>query len=561
MGNEYFDGDWPQPAEGYTYGVQTAYTTGVSDVSFSMPIVHDPNMPCENPWTYIQTAQVHTISIPADADVNIFGEPLENGDWIGVFYLDDDGNEVCGGAGEWGGPFGNGGAVVNAYGDDPTTPEKDGFATGETFRWRMHTCSDWEEYPAGATYDPEKPNQGQFDDFGLSALLSLEVMYCQYYTLSQGWNSLSSYIIPNNPNVEDMFAPMVNNLTIIRNLSQVYWPEENLNTMIDFNNNSGYALKVTEETPMEICGADFVSGELVLENAGWYYLPVASECDVDAMELFGDVIDDIIIVQDLIGSQVFWPVMNVYSLETLLPGKAYKIKIANPVTLNFPECEGKVDPTTYNQVNSMETPWGQINMTPAAQVVAFPAEAITELKAGDVIGAFDQHNKLCGYMEIGNTKENAAMMLVGDDVTSIAKDGFTEGETITFRMIRPHTGEEFLLNVEWDYNFGNSSGTYYAESLSGVKSTTLGVTGIGNAAAGEVEMYPNPATDQVVISINTEDFSSALVTIIDTKGNVVMESRMEQAQATLNISNLESGIYFVKIDAEQFNKISKLIIK
>ena len=561
IGNEYFDGDWPQPAEGYTYGVQTVYTTGVSEAAFSMPIVHDPNLPCENPWTYIQTAQVHTISIPADADVNIFGEPLENGDWIGVFYIDDEGNEVCGGAGEWGGPFGNGGAVVNAYGDDPTTPEKDGFAAGEIFRWRMHDCSEWDEYPAGATYDPEKPNQGQFADFGLSALLSLEVMYCQYYTFSQGWNSLSSYIIPNNPNVEDMFAPMVNNLTIIRNLSQVYWPEENLNTMIDFNNNSGYALKVTEETPMEICGADFVTGELVLENAGWYYLPVASECDVDAMELFGDVIDDIIIVQDLIGSQVFWPEMNVYSLETLLPGKAYKIKIANPVTLNFPVCEDKTEPTSYNQVNSVETPWGLMNITPASQVVALPVEAITELKTGDVIGAFDQHNQLCGYMEIGNTKENAAMMLVGDDVTTLRKDGFTEGETITFRMIRTQTGEEYIMHVEWDYSFENASGTYYSESLSGVKSTTLGVTGIGNTSAGEVEMYPNPATDQIIISINAEQFSTTLVTIIDTKGNVVMENRMEDAQATLNISSLESGIYFVKVDSDQFNKITKLIVK
>lgn len=561
MGNTYFDANWPQPTEGYTYGVQTVYTNGVSEVSFSIPIVHDPNMPCDNPWTYVQTAQVHTISIPATADVNIFGEPLENGDWIGVFFLDDNGEEVCGAAGEWGGPFGIGGAVVNAYGDDPTTPEKDGFAAGETFRWRMHDCSAWEEYSAGATYDATKPNQGQFADFGLSAITSLEVMFCQYYTFSQGWNSISSYIIPNNPNVEDMFAPMVNNLTIIRNLSQVYWPEENLNTMINWNSNSGYVLKVTEDVNLEICGADFVSGELVLENAGWYYLPVASECDVDAMGLFENVIDDIIIVQDLIGWQVFWPEMNVYSLETLVPGKAYKIKISNPVTLSFPTCQAKAEATSYNQINSMETPWGSLAITPASQVVAFPANAISELKTGDAVGAFDQNNQLCGFMEIGNTAENNAMMLVGDDATTIEKDGFTEGETIIFRMIRTQTGEEYLMDVEWDYNFENASGTYYSESLSGVKSTSLGITGIGNAAAGEVEIYPNPATDQVVISINSGEFSNSLVTITDIKGHAVIETRIVNAQTTLNISSLEAGIYVVKIHADQFNKITKLIVK
>lgn len=561
MGNEYLDGTWPQPTEGYTYGVQTVYTTGVSNVSFSTPIVNDPNLPCNNPWTYIQTGQVHNISIPAGADVNIFGEPLENGDWIGVFYLDDNGEEVCGGAGKWGGPFGTGGAVVNAYGDDPTTPEKDGFAAGETFRWRMHTCTPWEEYPAGATYDQSKPNQGQFADFGLSALTSLEVMYCQYYTLNQGWNSLSSYIIPNNTNVEDMFAPMVDQLIIMRNLSQVYWPEENINTMIDWNSNSGYALKVTDDVNLEICGSDFASGELALENAGWYYLPVASECDVDAMELFGDYLDDIVIVQDLIGSQVFWPEMGVYSLETLVPGKAYKIKINNPITLTFPACGDKSVSTSYSQGNQLETVWGPLAMSPAAQVVSFPADALAQLSAGDVIGAFDQNNQLCGYMEIGKDGGNRAMMIYGDDATTIAKDGFADGEMITFRALKTQTGEEFLMDVEWDYNLENASGTFYSESLSGVKSVTLGTTGIGNVAAGQVEVYPNPATDNVVISINAETFNHAVITILDTKGNVVMNTRMEDAQTTLNISNLDAGVYFVKIDADRFNKITKLIIK
>ena len=86
IGNEYIDGDWPQPEEGTTYGVQAVYTTGNSEASFSMPIVHDTTLPCVNPWTYTITGSLHTINIPFSADVHIFGEPLVVGDWIGVFY-------------------------------------------------------------------------------------------------------------------------------------------------------------------------------------------------------------------------------------------------------------------------------------------------------------------------------------------------------------------------------------------------------------------------------------------------------------------------------------------
>lgn len=561
MGNEYIDGTWPQPEEGYTYGVQTVYTTGTSEAAFSMPIVHNPDLPCDMPWTYVQTGLVHNISIPATADVNIFGEPLENGDWIGVFYIDDDGNEVCGGAGQWGGPFGTGGAVVNAYGDDPTTTEKDGFAPGEIFRWRFHTCATWTEYPAGATYNDTKPNQGQFADFGLSALTSLQVMYCQYYSFTQGWNSLSSYIVPLDADVETMFAPMVNELTILRNLTQVYWPGEGVNTMGDWNSTSGYVMKVTEDMPFEICGADFASGEVVMENAGWYYLPVPSECDVDAMALFTDVMDDVVIVQELIGTQVFWPAQGVYTLETLTPGKSYKMKIDNPITLNFPMCEGKEASSAFSQINTIETPWGQINMTPASQIVSFPAEAMTEMSKGDVIGAFDQNNMLCGYMEVMGSSQSQAMILFGDDVTSIAKDGFTEGETISFRAISAQNGGEFTLNVEWDFSLENASGNFYTESLSAVKSITMGVTGIGNASEGTVNVYPNPAKDVVVINISNDQFNTAELTIIDTKGNVVMETMVKDSETSLNISNLETGIYFVKINADQFNKITKLIVK
>lgn len=559
-GIEYFDGDWPQPEEGYTYGVQTVYTTGVSEVSFSMPIVHDPDLPCENPWSFVQTGSVHAISIPYTADVNIFGEPLENGDWIGVFYLNDDGEEVCGGAGKWG-PFGNGGAVISAYGDDITTPEKDGFAEGEMLRWRMHTCDTWTEYPAGATYNESKPNQGYYADFGLSALTSLQVMFCQQNTFSQGWNSISSYIVPFDPAVETMFEPIMNELTILRNLSLYYWPEENFNSIGNWDNNSGYVVKVTEDADFEICGNTFASNEITLEEAGWYYLPVLSQCDVNLTDLLADVMDDIVIVQDIIGDQVYWPAQQIYTLETLIPGNAYKMKIANPITLIFPDCDGENVSPAVAQVNTIETPWGQINMSPESQVISFPAKTLAEMSKGDAIGAFDQNNNICGYIEIDDSSQDKGMIVFGDDITTHEKDGFTDGANITFRAFKNQSQEEVTLNVEWDFSLDNASGNFYAESLSAVKSLSLAITGVGAGSIGTVSIYPNPASDVVAININTDSFNTAQVTIIDTKGNVVMENRMEDAQATLNISSLESGIYFVKVDSDQFNKVSKLIVK
>jgi hypothetical protein len=557
MGNSFLDTNWPQPTEGFTFGVQAVYTTGVSDISFSIPIVHDPNMPCEQPWTYIQTGQVHNISIPATADVNIFGEPLVNGDWIGVFYLDDNSNEVCGGAGVWGGPFGNGGAVVNAYGDDLTTPEKDGFAAGETFRWRMHDCNTWEEYPAGATYNPDKPNQGQFADFGLSALTSLQVMFCQYYTLSQGWNSLSAYIIPGNTNVVDMFAPIVNNLTIIRNLSQVYWPEENINTMIDFDNNTGYVAKFSSNVDFEICGAQY-AGNTVTLNAGWHYLPVLSDCDVDAMEFFGPLMDDIVVVQELIGLQVFWPKMSVFTLQQLTPGKAYRIKTTAPITFTFPDCAAKAPTSQTRRQNHLISNFGNIEMTPHTQLVIFSDAALKDLQQGDIITAFGAEEKAFGVVEINSG--NRVITLFGDDGTGGTTNGYHEGEQVSYRLFRAATGETFDLEVAYDLTMDNATGTYQSNTFAAITKSALFATGVENLSSKAIDMYPNPASEAVNFSFAGNENETVSIEIFDVEG-CVMATEQFNSNTQINTADFKAGIYFVKISTRSATEVRKLVIR
>lgn len=288
---------------------------------------------CPQPWTYTVTGLTHTISIPANVVPAIFGEPLADGDWIGVFYLDDNGDEACGGAIQWN----SSGVGFNVFGDDPTTIEKDGFDAGEPFIWRLKKCGTVEQFKAMATYDATMPNQGNFTGFGLSKLTSLQAAYFQQYTLSQGWNSISSYLIPSDPEVASMFAPVVNNLTILNNLTSMYWPAQGVNTIGNWNALMGYVVKFTTQTEFAIAGISYGQTTITLP-AGWSYLPVPSNCPVGVMDIFGDHLADVMIIQELIGTGIFWPAFVVYTLETLEPGKAYKIKLASEITVTFPEC-------------------------------------------------------------------------------------------------------------------------------------------------------------------------------------------------------------------------------
>ena len=121
-------------------------------------------------WEFTQTATSHLISIKTS--ISITGTPLSAGDFVGVFYLDNNSVLKCGGATIWDGTHNK---VVVAFGDDATTtPLKEGFANAENFTWKVFFTALSLEADATVTYDQNLPNKdGKFADLGLSALTSI----------------------------------------------------------------------------------------------------------------------------------------------------------------------------------------------------------------------------------------------------------------------------------------------------------------------------------------------------------------------------------------------------
>jgi hypothetical protein len=545
--------------------------SGVTSNNFTTPVIYTVTaeagntqvwtvtvnlLECEQPWNYVLTGRVHSVSIPLAVAPEIFDTPLAAFDWIGVFYLDGNGEEACGGAVQWNGKSS---VVINAYGDDPTTTEKDGFSSGEAFRWRMQQCGIPTDYTAVAEYHPEMPNQGYFADFGLSRITSLRAAYLQYYTFTQGWNSISSHILPFDPAVENMFAPIINELTIIRNLSSLYWPAEELNTIGNFDNMSGYALKVNDNVEFEISGDNSAPNQIAL-GAGWTYLPVLSDCEVMTMDLFGSNLNDIVIVTDLIGTKVFWPAMGVYSLDKLIPGKAYKIKILNPFTLTFPACDGKANYPAFDQTNKISTIWGELDYSPENQVTAILKSALSDFQTGDLVGAFNADGLLCGYLEIETVDRNLAITLFGNDQTSSKANGLVNGEPVFFKLNRSHSGEWFDLEVEYDILLENSTGNYSTGTFAAITNVTMKSTGIDEMNPVNYSITPNPAKEIVTIAAANGTNQFVEVLIYDMHGTLLIEESFRK-QTSLKIENLKPGVYVVVLHTSYNYEVQKLVIK
>lgn len=536
----------------FEYYVTAVYAEGESEASNVEMVTIE-----KDPWVITPTGTIHTIQVPASVSPNVFGVPLAAGDWIGVFYVNDEGIEVCGGAATIS-PFGS--SVVTAYGDDITTTEKDGFVDGDAFWWRLFDMSETAEYNAVATYDASAPHQGYFVQMGLSKLTALyAVEFVSNFVFKEGWNSMSSFIVPENPAMEDLFASMVDELVIFRNLTGVYWPEENFNTIGDFNNQSGYVMKLSDNKNLQIVGSGYANRELVFENAGWYYAPVLSECPVLIEDLFGEQIANVVIIQELIGLGVYWPDLEIYSLQELTPGKAYSIKVSDAFTVEFPVCDLKSGVVNAESINQVNTVWGSLKFSPYKQITAILNSAMLDLQTGDMIGAFDKNDNLFGFTTITDVKTNTVISLFGSDQVTSAENGFMNGQDVKYKLFRESSGEEFNLEVSYSENLGNTSGKFQSNSMAAIKSITL-KSGIDTKEQFSIEVFPNPASSEVVVNLNTSETSTATLNVFEVSGRLVMEKEI-QNQATLNISELSPGIYYIKVWSQNNSAIKKLVIK
>jgi hypothetical protein len=186
--------------------------------------------------------------------------------------------------------------------------------------------------------------------------------------------------------------------------------------------------------------------------------------------------------------------------------------IENATEIGFPENEFFVNNQLwlYEADNAIEFRFGDHNITDFAVVADDPGERF--------LAAFIQ--------------DDAKMYVVYGQSSAPSYGEFTE-ETI------PAT-----LNTD----LHPSSGTVY-------RLVPDVISGLEDFAAAEVKLYPNPATS--VLHIQSDNITATEYAIYNVVGKLVIQNKINDSNdVQINIQNLESGLYFVKIN-NQYLKFIK----
>ncbi len=402
-------------------------------------------------WDYNTTDKQHFISVLSSTNPNVCGVSLLPGDYIGVFFVNNAGELQCGGAGEW---TGDAATFIAAQGDDFLTPEKDGFSPGEKMNWKVFTWNTTQqEYIAFPALQSGSNNWG---NFSLTIVNNLYAYETHEIIIPNGWSGISSYltpgIIPPNsaPRVAAYMQPILGDLVILQTLTKMYYPSQGINTIINWNVNDGYKIKVLNDVTLFFPGCEQANRSLNL-TVNWNQIPVKSECNVLVSELFDPVMSRLILIKEIAGNNVYWPQMGIGTLQILSPGKAYLVAMNQSATITFPECTGtKSSETGFDPEFINESVWPDPVNSPSSHTIAISKEALSNFTAGDYLGAFTADGTIAGLTEIRNLKENALLTVFGDDPATSEKEGFINGEALSFRVFRLEREE--VVNVEVDFD-------------------------------------------------------------------------------------------------------------
>ena len=283
-------------------------------------------------WEYELTGLNHTMMIPEDVLIDVYGEPLTHGSTIGVFYSDENGQLECVGHTQINGQD----TFIAIMGDDSTTDEIDGMVEGQEMIWLVWDILTCAQYQVNPSYTS---GPSTFTSNGLAVLESLEHFSCQQIELSGGWFMFSTYIQADDTDAVIITSPLGDNLIIVKNNDgQVYLPEYDFNGIGDLDVKQGYQIKTNTSSMLEICGLKLQpEANPIALQPGWNLIPYLREQPSPTDLVFEDINENgnLLFVKDYNGNPYFpeWDFNGIGDMQEA--GQGYQVNVTNTDTLNY----------------------------------------------------------------------------------------------------------------------------------------------------------------------------------------------------------------------------------
>jgi len=396
-------------------------------------------------------------------------------------------------------------------------------------------------FVTGHSWDPETS-----DNF-------TTIMYTQEITqtipLNTGYQFVSSRIDVTNPDMLVVLQGILNeNLDFVRNSEGTVLRKIGpnwVNGIGDWISTEGYLIKMYGTETLALTG-DVVNPLYPINlTMGYQFVSFLPEVSIDAIVAFEGILsDDLDYIRNSNGEMLRKIGPNwVNGLGDANPGEGYLIKMYADDLLVYNIPTEITKSSTLGKVMNHFVFEGGNAADPVYSIY------VSGLNIGDEVAVFDGE-KMVGASVV--VSENVLENPVPIFSTLASGEGYKEGNEISMKVWDSNSTKI----IESDFTFE----TEYEAYSEKVFPTEDGKYSIANVIKGssvsinEILIYPNPATDLINISSANEIQN---VSIFNYVGQKIFSGNTNQ----INSSNLEAGIYLIKIKTKEGIETQKITIK
>jgi hypothetical protein len=209
------------------------------------------------------------------------------------------------------------------------------------------------------------------------------------------------------------------------------------------------------------------------------------------------------------------------------------------------------------------------NCTIALGASIDPKIGSQSFRPGDAVGVFYKRNDslVCGGYAVW-LGQNMAITVWGDDGQTSTKDGFAEGEALTFKVWDSKGGKIFNATAQ----FSQGTSTYVTNALyvlgSFIGSTAVFVEDGNPAMPGSFVLYqnyPNPFNPETSISYQLGESTPVLLEVFDMLGRrvtVLANGVIQPGVHTVrwDASAFPSGVYTYRLQAGTFTQSRRMML-
>ncbi len=156
--------------------------------------------------------------------------------------------------------------------------------------------------------------------------------------LQQGWNMISSFVLPDNLEIETLMTDIEDDMLLIKNGSgRIYWPDLAINQIGNWDAKDGYQIYMIQPGMLFIPGTIIDPVNTIISlPAGWSLVAYLRATPMAVGQALSSVDGQLFLVKDRHG-RLYWPDYGINQIGDMQPGEGYQMLLSSQGRVAYPD--------------------------------------------------------------------------------------------------------------------------------------------------------------------------------------------------------------------------------